>query len=88
MARATGHVPHNPHEPLTEAVWDELALAYPNPGRIRIALELALDAQAFTDLVAGKPVDPARIDRTELEKAKQPRLVQLVRPIDVLQIAV
>lgn len=59
---------------------------WPDAGRLQIAFRLAVDVEACADLLAGRPVDPARLDPLQRAKAQEARLVQLVRPIDLVNI--
>lgn len=52
--------------------------------RVAVAMKLALDLATCVGLLEGRAVDPCRLDRVEVEKAKQASLVQLVRPLEVL----
>jgi hypothetical protein len=62
-----------------------LRYMYPNPARIALALRLALDLETAQDLLAGRPVDPDRLDAAALERARTRRLVRLdVAEIDLL----
>ncbi len=58
---------------------------WPDGQRLYWAFKLALDVEACADLLADKPVDPARLDRKALAESREASLVQLVRPIDVLE---
>lgn len=57
---------------------------WPHAERLQVAFRLAKDLAACEELLKGAPVDPGRVRQDELQKALEPRLVQLVRPIDVL----
>jgi hypothetical protein len=63
---------------------DELREHWPGGERLDTAWRLAKDIDTLEALLLGQPVDPARIHQDELQRALEPRLVQLVRPIDVL----
>ncbi len=58
---------------------------WPDGQRLYWAIKLALDVEACADLLADKPVDPARLDRKALAESREASLVRLVRPIDVLE---
>jgi len=76
------------HQLLAE--WDSLMLAdrYPHPARILTALRLAPDLDTCIDLLTGRPVDPARLDQQELERAKHRKLVRLdMTALDELEAA-
>lgn len=64
-----------------------LEARYQHTTRIIVAIRLARDPDTCAALLAGDPVDPARVHKHELENALKPGLVQLVRPIDVLTAA-
>lgn len=67
-------VPHHPHEPVD---WAALRAAYPHPQRIVVALRLATDLETCRALLNGEPVDPERLDKNELDRARNRRLVRL-----------
>ena len=72
--------------PPTPTKWAQLRADYPSAGRISVAMRLALDVQVCADLLAGRPVDPARLDAAELKRARERRLVRLdLREIDLLE---
>jgi hypothetical protein len=77
-------VPRDPCEPITGAMRLLLEWDYPDADRILLAMRLALDVGACEDLLAGRPVDPSRLDQAELAKAREKTLVRLVAPIDRL----
>jgi hypothetical protein len=77
-------VPLDPWTPIPASVWAELRRRYPSTARIMVAMRLAQDAATCADLLAGRPVDPDRVDRSELERAKRRSLVRLVAPIELL----
>ncbi len=58
---------------------------WPDGQRLFWAIKLALDVEACADLLADRPVDPVRLDRKALAESCEASLVQLVRPIDVLE---
>lgn len=64
-------------------MWLVLEHRWPNAHRIAWALRLSRDVETCRDLLAGRPVDPSRIDREELERAKARQLVQLVAPLEL-----
>jgi hypothetical protein len=74
----------DPYEPITEGQWAQIRASWPNTQRLHTAWRLALDLETLDDLLAGRPVDPTRIDPGELARARRASLVQLVRPIDTL----
>lgn len=74
----------DPCTPISALQWRMLRELWPNAQRLDVAWRLALDLRALEDLLAGGPIDPSRLDPDELEHAKQARLVELRRPIDVL----
>jgi hypothetical protein len=80
-------VPCDPHQPITGAMWTLLRWDYPDAylQRLDVAMRLALDVDACTDLLCGTPVDPARIDTIALVRAQEESLVQLVAPIELLE---
>ena len=80
----SGIVPKDPHEPITPEMWQALRDAYPNTERLATAFALALDTDACSDLLAGRPVAPERLDHAEAAKARRASLVRLVAPIDLL----
>jgi hypothetical protein len=57
---------------------------WPNAARLKVAWQLALDLETCAALLRGEPVDPSRLDQTELAKAREETLVQFVAPIDAL----
>ncbi len=71
--------------PLTPEQWDELHDRWPDGARLSAAFAIARDVAACADLLAGRPVDPARLDQDELANARERRLVQLVAPADLLE---
>lgn len=83
-------VPRDPSKPMAPARWFLLAWDFPTEHmeRIAVAMRLSLDVDACVALLEGRPVDPARLDAAELERAKSKRLVRLdVSPLDVLGVA-
>src|SRR4051812_9958051 len=80
-----GIVPRDPHQPITTEMMVQLRAKWPNAARLNVAWQLAKDIDTLEALLLGQPVDPTRIRQDELERALEPRLVQLVRPIDVLE---
>ncbi len=58
---------------------------WPDGQRLFWAIKLAQDVEACADLLANRPVDPSRLDRKALAESREASLVQLVRPIDVLE---
>jgi hypothetical protein len=79
--------PLDPREPITPEMDEELRAAHPDPLRIRVAMQLARDVEAFRDLYAGQPVDPARLNPAALAKARRRSLVHLAAPVDLVQVA-
>ena len=78
-------VSRDPHLPLTLGQREELERAYPEAQRLLAAIKLARDLDACADLLAGRPVDSARLDQAELASAKRRTLVRLVAPADLLE---
>ena len=76
--------PADPHEPITPEMWEAIRAKWPDGQRLAAAWALARDVDALADLLADRPVDPSRIDQAALAAACQARLVQLVRPVDLL----
>jgi len=66
------------------AEWERRERAWPTVARLDAALRLALDPDAWADLVRGVPVDPRRLDRGELARS---RYVVFASPGDVLEVA-
>ena len=77
-------VPRDPFQPLGPAVSAALVAAYPSAERLDVCFRLARDLATCEALWRGEPVCHALLDRTELPKAREARLVQLVRPLDLL----
>ena len=71
-------------EPLTPEQWARLRANYPDTLRIFVAIQLARDVDACAALLRGEPVDPSRLDRAQLEKARVKCLVQFVAPIELI----
>lgn len=69
----------------TQPTHQQLRERWPDTQRLIVAFRLAKDIDACEALLLGQAVDPARIHQDELQRALEPRLVQLVRPIDVLE---
>jgi hypothetical protein len=78
-------IPTDSSEPITEEMWAQLRAAYADGQRLATAFALALDVDACADLLAGRTVDPSRLDEGELFKARRKRLVQLVAPVNLLE---
>ena len=59
--------------------WDKLELEerWPHVGRLRVAIALARDLETCRALLLGDPVDPARVDRDALRRARDKKLVRL-----------
>jgi hypothetical protein len=74
------------HPPLL-GEWEELERHYPEPQRLLAAITAARDLDACIDLLAGRPVNPARLDPSELAKLKRASLVRLVPPFEMLEAA-
>ena len=55
--------------------------------RLATAWRLAPDIRTLEDLLFGIPVDPSRLNPTELARARTASLVQLIPPIDTLAAA-
>jgi len=70
-------VSRDPQEVVTQADWAELRQRYSNADRVAAAMALALDVETCAALLRGDPVEPARIDARELERARRRRLVRL-----------
>lgn len=62
-------------------------LTWPNTERLNTALMLATDWRTCADLLAGRPVNPERLDPGALKQAHTASLVTLTRPIDLLSAA-
>lgn len=61
---------------------------YPHPQRILVAMRLATDLETCRALLAGEPVDPARLDKSALARARNRKLVRLdTAEIDLLEVA-
>lgn len=77
-------VPRDPWEPLP-ADWRERVTArWPDGARLTAAWALALDVDALADLLAGRAVDPSRLDPDEVIRSRRKRLVRLVAPAELL----
>ena len=63
---------------------EALERCWPNAERLAAAIAVARDVEVCAALLAGRPVDAARLDPAALERAKQARLVRLCSPIDCL----
>jgi hypothetical protein len=63
---------------------DALRRRWPDAVRLDVAFRLARDVDAATDLLAGRAVDPARLDPDELVQARTLRLVRLAAPVDLV----
>lgn len=61
-----------------------LRALWPNAARLDATFRLAADFEVCADPLAGHPVDRELLDRDALVWAHERRLVQLVRPIDLL----
>ena len=61
------------------AEWDRLQREerWPHAGRLQVAIALARDLETCRALLCGEPVDPARVDRDALQRAKDQKLVRL-----------
>lgn len=80
-------VPRDPFE-LLPADWrEQLEEKWPDGARLTWAWRLARDLDACADLIAGRAVDPSRLDPSQLRLANEARLVVLVRPVDLLEVA-
>lgn len=77
-------IPRDITTPITADMRRRLRERWPNGERLTIAWRLAKDLETLEALLLGQPVDPSRVNQDELQRALEPRLVQLVRPIDVL----
>jgi hypothetical protein len=78
-------VPRDPHEPITPAMWEALRAAWLDSARLAAAWQLAKDVEALADLLAGRAVDPSRLDPDELIRSRRRRLVRLVAPAELLE---
>ena len=78
-------IPRDVYQPLTPAHLNSLRARWPDAVRLATAFALALDVDAAADLLAGRHLNPSRIDASELERAKCATLVRLVAPIDLLR---
>lgn len=81
-----GIIPRDINQPITGEMLQQLRAKWPNAARLTVAWQLAKDIDTLEALLLGQAVDPVRIHQDELQRALEPRLVQLVRPIDVLAI--
>jgi hypothetical protein len=79
-------IPRDIQQPITTEMMVQLRATWPNAARLNVAWRLAKDVDTLEALLLGQPVDPERIHQDELEQALEPRLVQLVRPIDILEV--
>ena len=78
-------VPADPLEPITPAMRARLKQIYPHAERLAVAMRLAGDLGTCAQLLRGEPVDPERLDKGELRRARERRLVRLdLREIDLL----
>jgi hypothetical protein len=80
----SGIVLRDPCQPITAEMTAALEAAYPSVQRLRAAFALARDVEACVDLLAGRPVDPVRLDPVELVRAREATLVLLVSPLENL----
>jgi hypothetical protein len=79
-------VPRDPWSPISAETWQRLRESWPNGERLTLAWRLARDVDTLGDLLLGLPVDPDRIDRVELARARTRRLVRLdLSPADLLE---
>jgi hypothetical protein len=74
-------VPLDPNEPLEFEHRYFLAKDYPDGLRLRVAFAIANDLDACRDLLAGRKVDPVRLDAVRVRRARQAGFVQLVSPL-------
>src|SRR4051812_3511693 len=75
---ATGIAPRDLFEPITPETLERLREAYPTYQRLSVAFALPLrprDLDACRDLLAGRPVDPVRLDKAALFNARRKRLI-------------
>lgn len=75
-------VPRDPRVPLEFEHRYFLAQDYPDGLRLRVAFAIANDLGACRDLLAGRAVDPVRLNTARLQRARQAQFVQLVSPLD------
>jgi hypothetical protein len=66
-------------------MWRALREAYPDGKRLAVAWRLTRDVDTCAELLAGRSVDPGRLNTRELELAQEASLVRLTRPIDLLE---
>lgn len=71
--------------PITADQWAALRTRWLNYEQLAAAWRLACDVGTLDDLLAGRPVDPSRLDQDELAKAQRATLVRLVAPVDLLE---
>ena len=79
-------VPRDPNSDLLLGELEELERRWPDGQRLLAAFTLACDLDACRDLILGLPVDVARLDPGELQRARQAHLVQLRAPADLLHV--
>lgn len=72
------------HPPLLGEL-EQLERTWPDAQRLLAAFTIALDLAACADLLAGRPVDEARLDPVELERARSRMLVLLSPATDLLR---
>lgn len=79
-------VPRGPSEPITDEMHVQLVESYPSAERLRVCFVLARDLATCEALWRGEPVDPDLLDPGELVQARAGALVQLVRPVDLVNV--
>jgi hypothetical protein len=77
--------PRDTFEPITNDHWTQLRAAWPDGERLRLAWQLARDVDTLGDLLAGRTVDPSRLDQDELVRARRRKLVMLVSALELLE---
>ena len=71
-------------EPITPEMWAALRDAYPDAGRLDACFRLARDLATCEALWRGEHVSADQLDRDVLAKAREDKLVHLVRPVDLV----
>jgi hypothetical protein len=79
-------VPRDPWQPIRAEIWAKLERRWPNAERLVTAWRLARDIDTCADLIAGRPVDQARLDPEAVFAARRKSLVTLTAPIDLVNV--
>lgn len=74
----------DPYEPISSQQQRRLRERWPNAARLQVAFKLGLDVEACTDLLAGRRVDPSRLDADGVAWARSQQLVSLAPALDAL----